>query len=487
MLSRHCRAYARPLLVAIFCLISSRAIAQDLTNSRGRDGRDDDDNVIHACIRDTGGGSANTRIIDAGEDCRRGEVRVRWNIVGPRGPQGERGPRGPQGLPGTQGPAGSQGQSGPPGVAGPKGATGSSGPQGPQGIPGPAGAPGPTGDPGPQGIPGSPGSAGQSAPAGAIAGQLQHCAPDTTYGGYLVYIPGRAFTVFTGPDGSFRIDNVPAGTYELAVEFTGISATVADITVTESLGTLDPIELGSCAPCVPNQACSTGLPGVCGGGTTVCTNGVSSCAPAIMPGTLAEVCDGLDNNCDGLVDGAGASCSIPNANGVCSNGSCLLASCQGGFANCNGAVGDGCEASLSSNFNCGACGNTCIANQTTPTNTCSNGACQPTCAVGFSNCNGNPGDGCETPTGANNLNCGACGNVCSTGVGTVANSCGGGQCVPICSPGFLNCNGNGADGCETSINANPNHCGACGNVCAAGQSCVAGACTSLDDAWQQWQ
>jgi YVTN family beta-propeller protein len=48
------------------------------------------------------------------------------------------------------------------------------------------------------------------------------------------------------------------------------------------------------------QDCATALPGVCGAGVVVCTEGRSSCVPAIEPSR--EVRDGLDNDCDGRTD-----------------------------------------------------------------------------------------------------------------------------------------------------------------------------------------
>ena len=46
--------------------------------------------------------------------------------------------------------------------------------------------------------------------------------------------------------------------------------------------------------------CVTGRPGVCATGTTACINGDVACRPNVAEG--AEVCDALDNNCNGEVD-----------------------------------------------------------------------------------------------------------------------------------------------------------------------------------------
>jgi len=48
------------------------------------------------------------------------------------------------------------------------------------------------------------------------------------------------------------------------------------------------------------SACSTGLLGECAAGTTECQGGTLQCTANNQP--QAEVCDGLDNNCDGQVD-----------------------------------------------------------------------------------------------------------------------------------------------------------------------------------------
>ena len=47
-------------------------------------------------------------------------------------------------------------------------------------------------------------------------------------------------------------------------------------------------------------ACTTDQPGVCSAGLTLCEEGGIACVPRFEAGE--EVCDGLDNDCDGAVD-----------------------------------------------------------------------------------------------------------------------------------------------------------------------------------------
>lgn len=75
-----------------------------------------------------------------------------------------------------------------------------------------------------------------------------------------------------------------------------------------------------------------------------------------------EVCNGIDDNCNGLIDenvnfltdvnncgGCGLVCALPNAVSACNGAACVIAQCQPGFADVNGLPGDGCEVNLATN------------------------------------------------------------------------------------------------------------------------------------------
>ncbi|TFH21477.1 MAG: hypothetical protein E4H03_10575, partial [Myxococcales bacterium] len=82
--------------------------------------------------------------------------------------------------------------------------------------------------------------------------------------------------------------------------------------------------------------CSSGQPGICDTGTSICQGGSLACIPNSGPQT--ETCNGLDDNCDGVVDdgnpGGGASCNTGDP-GLCGNGTLT---CTGGALTCEADI-----------------------------------------------------------------------------------------------------------------------------------------------------
>ncbi len=134
---------------------------------------------------------------------------------------------------------------------------------------------------------------------------------------------------------------------------------------------------------------------------------------------------------------------------------CIETECPAPFATCPGVRGL-CTVDLSRDIShCGACDTPCPR----PTGkmhgsyVCSEGECRFACAPFFADCNGDPADGCETSTKNDPANCGACGNACADGVICWNGACG-------CPNGFTQC----GNDCK-NLDSDNDNCGACGSVC----------------------
>jgi hypothetical protein len=272
--------------------------------------------------------------------------------------------------------------------------------------------------------------------------------------------------------------------------------------------------------------------GACGRACPAGPNAVATCAMA-MCGVTCETgfsdCDGDPRNgCEVFVatsaahcGGCGLRCAVAHANAACNAGRCAVASCEAGWADCDGIAANGCEVDLNSESShcgacshrcdvgtacstgrcasvcsggatfcvdrcarlesdaqhCGACGHRCDGGANA-TPACAGGACGLTCAAGYGDCNGAAGDGCETNLRETIAHCGACGARCARANAAV--TCAGGGCVlGACNGSFGNCNGSEADGCEADLNRSTSHCGACGRACSlpfATATCTNGSC-----------
>lgn len=213
------------------------------------------------------------------------------------------------------------------------------------------------------------------------------------------------------------------------------------------------------------QPCNTGLQGICASGLTQCSATGTTCQQLSQPTT--EVCNGLDDNCNGTVD-EGAVCPVGE---VCQKGTCVQ-SCAGGEFTCPPGLvcdtGGYCVVEA-----CAAV--TCPAGQV-----CEAGTCKGPC------------DGVVCP-GAQVCRVGVCLDPCAGVTCGSGQVCDGGVCVTSCS--CLPCAaGKSCDttsglcvdpACATATCGAGTTCksGACvpncqGAVCPTGQTCTAGQCVA---------
>lgn len=149
---------------------------------------------------------------------------------------------------------------------------------------------------------------------------------------------------------------------------------------------------------------------------------------------------------------------------TCERGVCEIEQCDPGFFDCDGDPLNGCESELRDSLNCGQCGEAC--NIPNATASCATGQCAfAECVDGWGDCNDDTGDGCETSLDTLS-DCGQCGRTCQGSTATSIVACENGACVEAiqCDPGYGNCDGSPANGCEARLNTKEN-CGSCGTNC----------------------
>ena len=227
--------------------------------------------------------------------------------------------------------------------------------------------------------------------------------------------------------------------------------------------------------------------------TATCSTG--SCRVQTCNANFAD-CNNDGTSCETPLDttqncnACGAACNLPGAVPACTGAagsrSCTITACNAPYlADCDTVASTGCEVDRRSAVaHCGACNNDCRTQPNVASATCVNSSCRPTCAAGFGDCD-QARAGCETSLRTLS-DCGACGVSCSRPGGS--ESCESGSCQLIgCDPGFDNCDNNPNNGCEPLRTLD--NCGECGRPCSivnGDGDCGTGSCevSGCDSGWE---
>lgn len=227
--------------------------------------------------------------------------------------------------------------------------------------------------------------------------------------------------------------------------------------------------------CTEDRECGLGfanaaprcVAGLCVLGT--CEDGFASCDDDDGTGCEREIYD--DDNCGGcgvVCGGDTPLCDINGTNAACTD------RCSSDRVQC----GESCVNTEDNVNHCGDCDDVCLAPDATASAACDGGICGFICAEGRGDCDRVPANTCEIDITNDVEHCGDCNEPCD-GERALGYICDDAVCrVVACEPGFADCDGDGANGCEVAL-GDPSNCGSCGDICGAPSSCQDRACVRV--------
>lgn len=142
------------------------------------------------------------------------------------------------------------------------------------------------------------------------------------------------------------------------------------------------------------------------------------------PKTCDDRCVAVDDPRYGCRAEGCTPCDLPGAIATCESNRCAVGECEEMQGDCDGIAENGCEIDLRTDVsNCGECGVTCSGHAAVA---CVAGVCEvQTCDAGFSDCDDDGQNGCETDIDSSDEHCGACGRDCNGGI------CEAGRCSAV--------------------------------------------------------